>query len=535
MPAPRGGSTRYGGTIRIKGGSVLDPGNGRRGEIGDVCIEDGRVVASLPSGAPVFEARGLLVLPGGVDLHSHIAGPAVQAARWLCPESAGGPLPTLGETGRRYGRMGYTTVFDAAISPLLARLAHDELDSLPIVDKGIFLLMGNDDLALDLARGGRHDDLCSLVGWLLSAARGYAPKLVNAGGAAAWKRGQKEGEPDLDLLAAFAAAGNALRLPHPLHVHLGGLGRPGNAATTLRQMDALREGRAHFTHLQFHAYGGRTPAGLRSRAPDIAAWLDAHPRATADVGQVVFGPAVTISADASAQHRLHRLTGRKWLNLDVESGDGCGVVPHEYREDRLVSAVQWATGLELMLLCSDPWRMFLTTDHPNGGSFASYPVIIKMLMDRSFRETILKAAHPRLKERCALASIAREYTLEEIAIVTRAGPARALGLSRKGHLGPGADGDVAVYRTPGDPADSFAEAVAVFKDGVQVVRDGEIVAEPSGRTFFVEPPSAGRAGAEGPPTALRDRLEAGHATPWEDVLLDEETLARPEAIRLESA
>ena len=530
MPAQRGGPNRGSGTIRIKGGSVIDPHHGRHGEIGDVCIEDGRVVASLPPGAPVFEARGLLVLPGGVDLHSHIAGPAVQAARWLCPESAGGSLPTLGETGRRYARMGYTTVFDAAIAPLLARLAHDELDAVPIVDKGIFLLMGNHELALDLARGGRHDDLRDLVGWLLRAARGYAPKLVNAGGAAAWRRGEEEGEPDRELLVAFAAAGEALRLPHPLHVHLGGLGRPGNAATTLRQMDALREARVHFTHLQFHAYGGRTPAGLRSRAPDIAAWLNAHPRATGDVGQVVFGPVVTLSADAGAQHRLHRLTGRKWLNVDVESGDGCGIVPHEYRDDRLAGAVQWATGLELMLLCNDPWRLFLTTDHPNGGSFASYPVIIRMLMDRSFRETILAAAHPRLKERCALAGIAREYTLEEIAIVTRSGPARALGLTRKGHLGPGADGDVAVYQSPGDPAVSFAEAVAVFKDGVLVARDGEIVAEPRGRTFFVKAPSFGGGAAEGPATALRDRLEAGHAASWEDFVLDEDALARPEVV-----
>jgi len=524
-------ATPASGTIRIRGGSVFDPASGRRGETGDVCIQDGRVVASLPSGAPVFEARGLVVMPGGVDLHSHIAGPAVQSARLLCPEAGGACLPTLQETGRRYVRMGYTTVFDAAISPIRARVAHTELDAVPIVDKGIFVLMGNDDLALRLARDGRLDDLSDFMGWLLHATRGYAPKLVNAGFVEAWRRGEEE-EPVApeELLRAFAAAGGALRLPHPLHVHLSGLGRPGNAAMTLRQMEALRDSRAHFTHLQFHAYGGRTPAGLRSRAPEIASWLNAHPRATADVGQVVFGPAVTLSADAPAQHRLHRATGRKWLNLDGESGAGCGIVPHDYRADRLTGAVQWATGLELMLLCSDPWRMFLTTDHPNGGAFAAYPVIIRMLMDRSFREAILAGAHPRLKERCVLAGIAREYTLDEIAIVTRAGPARALGLERKGNLGAGADGDVAIYRSAGDPEATFSEAVAVFKDGVLVARDGEIVAETRGRTFFVEPPSSGDRARAGLDTRLRDHFEACGAAPLEDFVLEEEALARPETV-----
>jgi formylmethanofuran dehydrogenase subunit A len=519
-----------GGTIRIRGGSVFDPANGRRGESGDVCIRNGRVVPSLASGAPVFEAGGLAVLPGGVDLHSHIAGPALMGARLLCPEADAACLPGLRETGQRYARMGYTTVFEAAVSPEGARLAHDDLEAVPILDKGLFVLVGNDALALRLAREGRLDDLRDVVGFFLRAARGYAPKLVDAGGVAAWSNGEANPEPPDDLLRAFAAAGEALRLPHPLHVHLRGLGRPGNAASTLRQMEALRDARAHFTHLQFHSYGGRTPAGIRSRAPEIAAWLDAHPRATADVGQAVFGPAVTLSADAPAQHRLHRSTGRKWLNLDAGSAAGCAVVPHDYRSASLTSAVQWAAGLELMLLCADPWRIFLTTDHPNGGAFAAYPVVIKMLMDRAFRQAILDRAHPRLKERSSLAGITREYTLEEIAIVTRAGPARALGLPRKGHLGPGADGDVAIYRLPGDPGESFAQAVAVFKDGLLVARDGEIVAEPPGRTLFVDAGSPGTPIPAGLESRLRQHLEEHGGLPPEDLALEDGDLARPEAV-----
>ena len=44
-----------------------------------------------------------------------------------------------------------------------------------------------------------------------------------------------------------------------------------------------------------------------------------------------------------------------------------------------------------------------------------------------------------------LPALKREYSLFEIATMTRAAPARLLGLADRGHLGPGALADVAVY------------------------------------------------------------------------------------------
>ena len=45
--------------------------------------------------------------------------------------------------------MGYTTVFDAAIPPLAARHAHEEFGDTPIIDKGFFLLFGNNHYVLN--------------------------------------------------------------------------------------------------------------------------------------------------------------------------------------------------------------------------------------------------------------------------------------------------------------------------------------------------------------------------------------------------
>ena len=106
------------------------------------------------------------------------------------------------------------------------------------------------------------------------------------------------------------------------------------------------------------------------------------------------------------------------------------------RRRRAVAALQWVVGLELFLLSADPWRVVLSTDHPNGGSFMSYPELIRLLMDRTYRDEQLERVNQKLLAGSALADgLAREYTLNEIAIVTRAGPARLLGLRDKGHLG----------------------------------------------------------------------------------------------------
>ncbi len=67
----------------IKGGVVYDPANGIFGEEMDICVEGGKVVEDARG--EEIDARGLLVMPGGVDAHSHIAGPKVNTGRIMCP------------------------------------------------------------------------------------------------------------------------------------------------------------------------------------------------------------------------------------------------------------------------------------------------------------------------------------------------------------------------------------------------------------------------------------------------------------------
>jgi formylmethanofuran dehydrogenase subunit A len=246
--------------------------------------------------------------------------------------------------------------------------------------------------------------------------------------------------------------------------------------------------RAHMAHLQFHAYGGDDWSTIRSEAAAIAEYFNAHPGFTADAGAVLFGNAMTITADGPWQHLLHELTGRKWGNIDVENETGCGIVPYVYKRKSLVNAVQWAVGLELLLLIRDPWRIFLTTDHPNGAGFWRYAELVELLMNADARRERVKTLPPKAQKRIVLAELDRQYTLSEIVILTAAGPARALGLTHKGHLGVGADADVAIYEEkPGSGVSLFRSPRYVIKGGEIVVEEGQVRAVVEGRQFVTRP------------------------------------------------
>jgi formylmethanofuran dehydrogenase subunit A len=162
-------------------------------------------------------------------------------------------------------------------------------------------------------------------------------------------------------------------------------------------------------------------------------------------------------------------------------------VPFKYKDQSFVNALQWAIGLETFLLVDDPWRIFLTTDHPNGAPFTSYPHLIRLLMDRSFRNDVLATVHPEAQKMTNLASIEREYSLQEIAIMTRAGAARLIGLQDRGGLSAGNWADITVYTDNADRQLMFEKPDYVFKDGQLVVVDGKVVSTKWGTTHTVKP------------------------------------------------
>ncbi len=250
-----------------------------------------------------IDARGYVVMPGGVDVHCHIAGPKVNGARAMRPEDGHdaepeavlrrrdglrsgtlGSVPSTFATGYRYAGLGYTTAVDASVPAFGARHAHAELADTPVVDAAFLVLLGDDHFVLDRVADGNHALLRDYVAWTLAATKGYGVKVVNPGGVERWKQGGMR-ISDLDdvvepfgvtpraILTGLARAADELRLPHPIHVHGLNLGLPGAAGTMLETMAALDGHRAHLAHVQFHSYGG-DPDDHASFRSEVAALAD---------------------------------------------------------------------------------------------------------------------------------------------------------------------------------------------------------------------------------------------------------------------
>ena len=501
---------------KLTGGRIYDPAHGIENEVHDIYILDGRIV-KRPDDIRIDEeidVRGKVIMAGAIDMHTHIGGGKVNIARTMLPEDhaadvvartelmrsgSGHAAPSTLTTGYRYAEMGYTAAFEPAILPVNARQAHMEMHDTPIIDKGGYVMLGSDDFLLRMMAANKdQESINNYVAWTMNQSHAIGVKVVNPGGINAFKFNQRKLDLDeknqyydvtpRDILLRLAQAVKELGVPHPLHVHGCNLGAPGNMGTTLDTMEGIEGLPMHMTHIQFHSYGTEGDFKFSSGSAQIAEAINKHKNITVDVGQILFGQTVTASGDTMRQHAGHsHAHPNKWVCMDIECDAGCGVLPFKYKDQSYVNALQWMIGLETFLTVDDPWRVFLTTDHPNGAPFTSYPHLIRLLMDKTFRNDILSTLHPEAQKASHLASLDREYTLYEIAIMTRAGAAKLVGLADRGHLGVGGAADITVYTDDADREKMFSTPDYVFKDGKMVVKDGNVVEVTWGTTHVVRP------------------------------------------------
>ena len=502
---------------QLKNCKIIDPAQQKNGVVEDIYIRDGKIIAK-PSAdekiSQVYDLTGKIIMAGAIDMHSHIGGGKVNIARMMLPEfrnysepeahictpnCSHHATPTTTETGFRYIEMGYTAAFEPAIMPINARQAHLEMADTPMIDKGGYAMLGNDDYFLRLLTAKKDQKAINdYVAWILHATQAIGIKVVNPGGISDFKFNKRKLDLDenhsyysvspRDILKSLSRAVHELGIAKPLHVHCNNLGVAGNFETTLNTMGASDSAPMHLTHIQFHSYGIEGDKKFSSAAANIAEALNKNKHITADVGQILFGQTVTASGDSMMQHlNAKHANPKKSVIMDIECDAGCGVVPFKYRDQNYVNALQWAIGLELFLTVEDPWRIFLTTDHPNGAPFTCYPHLIRLLMDKTFRNEAFAKLNLDAQAMSNLASINREYSLYEIATMTRAGAAKLIGLYDRGHLGVGAGADITVYTDQADREAMFSKPDYVFKDGELVAKDGKVVKVTWGKTHTVKP------------------------------------------------
>ncbi len=494
--------------FKIINGTIFDPTQEINKKTHDIYVEDGFIKKPTRSEALKFkntyDAKGMIVMAGAIDIHSHIAGGNVNNARLLTPEIHSNFLEnnlkrkkllpgfnsrwTSEGTGYRYAEMGFTTVIEPAVLPINSFLTQLELEKIPMIDKGCLAIVGNDGFllnALNNKRGQSYID--DYVAWNIKSSKCIGLKVINAGGTELFKytgESQAFGLDDIvpeygvssrNILEALNLANENLKIPHPVHVHCNNLGMAGNVDSIMDTIDAAQGRRMHLAHIQFYGYGKDGKKGFSSGSLELADKINRNNNISVDIGQVMFKPTITISSDIWKQNQAKaNANPKKWVISEVEDGGG-GVIPYEYKQKNFVNALQWSIGLELFLMINDPWRVFLTTDHPNGAPFTSYPELIRLLMDKDFRNSEIDKININAREISNLKSIKRTYSLYEIAIMTRAAPAKILGLNDRGSLKPGSVADISIYNPSKPIDDMFRNAEFVFKDGIEIVKKGKVL------------------------------------------------------------
>ena len=501
---------------KLQNARIYDPINRINGKIKDLYIKNGHIIDKPKHGEKVsttINLKNKIIMAGGIDIHSHIAGGKVNLARLLLPEEhrkylyssseklrSGSGLGTCSSfhIGYKYAKLGYSAVFEPAVLPSNARSAIIEMSDIPFIDKGTYTVLSNDDFLLKLIQKKTNQKkINDYVAWILHSTKGLGVKIVNPGGINAFKfnqrtldldeKNKKYGITPRSILKVLTKSLIDLKAPHPIHVHGCNLGIPGNVNTTLKQISAVEGKPMHLTHIQYHSYDNKGDKNFSSGANLLAENINKNKNITCDVGQIMFGQTVTASADTMSQYRNHHFAHpKKWICADIECDAGCGIVPFEYRDKNFVNSLQWAIGLELFLLIKDPWRIYLTTDHPNGAAFTAYPRLIKLLMDKSYRDNEFEKINKQAQKSSVLKNLKREYSLYDIAILTRAGPAKVLGLNNIGHLGLGAKANITVYNDKQDKEEMFEKPFMVLKDGEIIVKNGNIQKVFNGKFYTAE-------------------------------------------------
>src|SRR5262245_17295351 len=215
VPAPRDYD------VVLAGGRVIDPESGFDA-VANVGIRDGRIAALGPdtlAGRETIDARGLVVAPGFIDLHSH----GQDAENWAAKARDGVTTALeleigVGDVDRWYAQREGTALvnYGASAGHIPARMAvmHEAADFLP-----------RGDAAHRAASDAEVAEIAHrLADGLARGALGVGFGLQYTPGATRW-----------EVLEAFRVAA---RFGAPAHVHLRHMGdhEPGSSVEALEEM-----------------------------------------------------------------------------------------------------------------------------------------------------------------------------------------------------------------------------------------------------------------------------------------------------------
>jgi len=404
---------------KIAGGRVFDPAQGWQGEVRDLYLDGDRIVPQLPRVEKVIDARNQAVVPGGIDLRGQVATYGLNFLRlWgVCP-----PSQKLGEI---YAALGYTHVHEPFLTPATAGYVHRELAALPVVDVSASLVINLRDLDLWLRDNGKIAEVAEALQFFLEKSRALNFRVVEP-----WVRHRQE-----------VYAHRSLPLEKVLEL-------------LVRLADELRA------------------VIMVETSPELLQAALPEPRVFHLSG---LGAALTADAlyDAALAH-LERGVSADLGMLWPQAAPGKNGVP-VYVDLSLGQALNLAAPADkdrarraLLLALAAPGRAAFSGAGAAQAPVAHYGDFFSWLGDRqAFRKFWGEEINPR------------PYSFSEWLLATRTLPAQFLGLADRGHLGPGARADLALFDWPPGAGDRWPDQVrrcrTLIKGGTVVMENYNLV------------------------------------------------------------
>jgi formylmethanofuran dehydrogenase subunit A len=400
--------------VKIAQGRVFDPAHGWRGEARDLFLDGDRIVSRLARVDRVIDARDQAVVAGGIDLRGQTATYGLNFLRlW-------GMAPSPEELGETYAGLGYTHVHEPFLTPATAAYVHRELAALPVVDVSASLVINLRDLDLWLKDGDRGSEVAPTLQFFLEKTRSLNFRIVEP-----WVRHRQEFyahraiplEGALEILARLAGElDTRLMVEASPEILRAALPEPGAfhlsaLGPALEDEDLIEAALAHLEK------GTTLDLGLL--------WPEAASTANGLPLQVDLGLCRPLSLRAPADRERARRALVAALSLADQpaafSGAGAAVAP-----------------------------------------VARYADFFSWLGDREARQEFWgDEVSPA------------QYSFFQWVWASRTLPARLLGLADRGHLGPGARADVALFDLPAGAEDRWPHQAGrcrmLIKAGVVVV------------------------------------------------------------------